>query len=141
MSRGGTEAEGALPGACQAAESEGTVPKATLASDITCKFRDFSETTFSFNSSLEGLQISLKFVTLMAMVYYMGKVKLVRGILTGDRVQGFPNTRLPLSSEGDSLPASICDNVYGLLTTRETGPPKLWRPEIFLGLHYIGRID
>lgn len=64
----------------------------------------------------------LKFVTLMAMVYYRGKVELVRGILTGDRVQGFPNTRLPLSSEGDSLPASICDNAYGLLTTRETAP-------------------
>ena len=32
---------GALPGASQAVESEGTVPKATLDSDIICKLRDF----------------------------------------------------------------------------------------------------
>lgn len=136
MSGGGTEAEGALPGARPAAESEETVPKATLASDITCKFRDFLELPPVSKVHWKGLQNSLKFVILRAMVYYRETQNQPKKD-TRDGVQGFPNARLPLSSGGDSLPTLMCDNTHELLPTRET-PPSFDVLKFYWGLLYVG---
>lgn len=136
MSGGGTEAERALPGARPAAESEGTVPKATLAPHITCKFRDFLELPPVSKVHWKGLQNSLKFVILMATVYYRERQNQPKKDTQG-RVQGFPNTRLHLSSGGDSLPTSMCDNTHDLLPTRET-PPSFDVQKFYWGLLYVG---
>lgn len=66
---------GALLGASQAAESEGTVPKATLASDIICKFKDFLKLPPVSTVHWKDSQNSLKAVILMATVYYRERIR------------------------------------------------------------------